>query len=191
MSEQLKLALICGSVRMGRKSPMVAEHLIKQIEMHYPGVAIDYIDLADHPLPVMQERRGHHNNLPAAVEKLGVQLEEADAILVVTPKYNGGYPGVLKNALDYFYDEFTKKPVGIVSVSSGRMGGNLAHQMLVNLFMRVGSFVSPARLYIAEVSKNFDENGNLQNEHIVKSVQRFVDEYFWFTEAIIAKKHKQ
>ena len=190
MSETINIAVLNGSVRMGRKSPQVAEYLVQQLNNSGDNVKAHYLDLAEYNLPIMQERRGIHPNLPASAEKLGVALENADALIVVTPEYNGGYPGVLKNALDYYYDELTKKPVGVVSVSSGRMGAIQAWEKLVALFVKIGSFMANARFHVGEVGNVFDEDGNVTSEHFEKSAARFVRDYLWFTDAILTKKRK-
>jgi azobenzene reductase len=184
-----ELAILCGSVRQGRKSIYVANWFAQSMAK-VPGITVNFLDLADYDLPIMSERRGKHPNLPEAAEKLGAHLERADALLIVSPEYNGSYPGVLKNALDYYYDEFAKKPVGLVTVSGGRQGGISALLALQVLFVKVGSFVSPAKMQVAEVEKVFDEHGTTDNEHFLKSAQRFVTDYLWFAEAILAKKQK-
>lgn len=182
-----EIAILCGSVRQGRQSIHVANWFATQLAK-MPGVTVNFLDLAEYDLPIMSERRGRHPNLPAVAEKLGAQLERADALVVVSPEYNGSYPGALKNALDYYYDELSKKPVGFVTVSGGRLGGISALLALQLLFIKVGAFVSPAKMQVAEVEKVFDEHGTTGNEHFLKSAQRFIADYLWFAEAILAKK---
>lgn len=189
MAQSIKIAVLNGSVRMGRKSPAVAEYLVKQLEKE-ENFDITYLDLREYNLPIMHERRGIHPNLPPMAEKLGTQLEEADAILVVTPEYNGGYPGVLKNALDYYYDEISKKPVGVVSVSSGQQGGIQAWQALTGLFLKVGSFVAPARLHVAQVAEVFNDEGNVVSDYFTKSTDLYLKNLLWFIEALVEKKRK-
>lgn len=186
----MKLAVFCGSVRMGRKSPLVAKYITEEFKNSGAAISVTYIDLAEHNLPIMQERRGQHPNLPAVVDKLGQLLDDADAFVFVTPEYNGGYPGVLKNALDYFLDEFRKKPIGVISVSSGRMGGNHAWRALAALFMRIGAFVAPARFHVAEVGKAFNDDGEVVSDHFKKSAARFKDDFLWFADAIMTKKNR-
>jgi len=186
-SINFEIAVLCGSVRMGRQSPAVARYFADALAKQ-PGVKVNYIDLAEYDLPIMMERRGKHPNLPAAAEKLGAQLQNADALVVVSPEYNGSYPGALKNALDYYYDELSKKPVGLVTVSGGRLGGISALLALQVLFLKVGAIVSPAKMQVAEVTKVFDEHGATDNEHFIKSAQRFIVDFMWLAEAILAKK---
>jgi azobenzene reductase len=82
----------------------------------------------------------------------------------------------------------SKKPVGLVTVSGGRLGGISALAALQLLFVKVGAFVSPAKMQVAEVDKVFDEHGNTDNEHFLKSAQRFNTDFLWLIEAILAKK---
>lgn len=190
MSNAIEIAILNGSVRMGRKSPQVAEYLAQKLTGDYENITVNYLDLADFNLPIMQERRGIHPNLPTSAEKLGVELERADALIVVTPEYNGGYPGVLKNALDYYYDEISKKPVGVVSVSSGRMGAIQAWEKLVGLFVKIGAFMANARLHVGEIDKVFDEDLRVTSGHFEKSATKFVRDYLWFVDAILTKQRK-
>ncbi len=175
---------------MGRKSPAVAEYFIKLLEQN-DNIEVTYLDLREYNLPIMQERRGIHPNLPPMAENLGAQLEDTDALIVVTPEYNGGYPGVLKNALDYFYDEITKKPVGVISVSSGQQGGIQAWQALTSMFLKVGSFVAPSRLHVAQVAEVFNEQGEAVSEYFIKSSASYTKNFLWFAQAIITKKRAE
>lgn len=73
---------------------------------------------------------------------------------------NNGYPGVLKNALDYLLPEYKRKPIGIVTVSAGGFGGIncLAQLRLVALGM--GAFPILAALPVSRVQDAFDDAGN-------------------------------
>lgn len=190
MSKPIEIAVLSGSVRMGRKSPQVAEYLVSKLKESDKNIQVHYLDLAEYNLPIMQERRGIHPNLPADAEKLGAQLENADAIIIVSPEYHGGYPGVLKNALDYFGDEFRKKPMAVVSVSSGIQGGVQAWEKLVGMFAKIGAFMASARMNVPSVGDLFDDEGKVQNDRFEKSAAKFIQEYLWFVEAIVEKKRK-
>ena len=70
--------------------------------------------------------------IPASVSTLRGAVAEADAILVVTPEYNGSIPGVLKNAIDwlsrpYGQSALSAKPLAVVGAAMGRYGGVWAH----------------------------------------------------------------
>lgn len=188
MSKPIHIAVLSGSVRIGRQSPQVAEHLVQQLESEHKNTTVEYLDLKDYDLPVMQERRGMHPNLPEAAEKLGLRLEAADAIIVVSPEYNGGYPGALKNGLDYYYAELTKKPIGIVSVSGGQQGAIQAWEKLVGLFAKIGSYIAPTRMHVANVEDVFDDNRKMTSAFYRKASDKYLADFLWFAEAIVAKK---
>ena len=69
--------------------------------------------------------------LPPAVARLKTAIAGADGLVIVTPEYNAGIPGVLKNAIDWvsrpaFASPFVELPVALVAASPGRRGGRRA-----------------------------------------------------------------
>lgn len=120
----LRLTILLGSVREGRLGPAVADWFTSRVRAR-DGLAVDVIDLADHPLPLTLP--GYAGALSAETarerEQLSARLAAADAFAVVTPEYNHTFPAGLKNFLDWFLDEWAAKPVGFVSY--GGMGGGL------------------------------------------------------------------
>jgi chromate reductase len=86
--------------------------------------------------------------LPAVVADLKRQVADADAVLIVTPEYNYGIPGGLKNVLDWlsrpaFESVFAHKPVGVMSVSPGATGGARAQAQLKNVLLSMVAQVFP------------------------------------------------
>jgi len=83
------------------------------------GVTAELIDLRNYPLPFYDEPMGPAGLQGKYSTEIATQwakkVAEADAYIVATPEYNHGYPAVLKNALDYAYNEWNKKPIGFVS----------------------------------------------------------------------------
>jgi NAD(P)H-dependent FMN reductase len=55
--------------------------------------------------------------------KFSATIERCDGLIIVTPEYNHGYPGLLKHALDMNLKEYIHKAVGICGVSAGPFGG--------------------------------------------------------------------
>lgn len=182
-----KVAVILGSVRRGRQSPAAAHYVIQRLT-ESGRFSPELIDLAEYDLPIMEERLHVRDDAPASVRLMGEKLMQADAIVVVTPEYNNGYPGVLKNAIDYFLPEFKRKPVGIVTTSSGPFGGINALAQLRQVFMLVGAYPLPARLPIPFIQDAFDDKQLPKDAGVVKTTTRFLDELLWLTEAVVAKK---
>ncbi|WP_284747904.1 NADPH-dependent FMN reductase [Amycolatopsis sp. RTGN1] len=125
----LKLAVILGSTRPGRKGAAVADWVLTKAKER---TRADYelIDLLDYPLPHLDEAvpasrgayAGEHTKAWAA--KIG----EYDGYVFVTPEYNHSTSGVLKNAIDYLYAEWNNKAAAFVSY--GALGGTRAIEHL-------------------------------------------------------------
>ena len=115
----------------------------------------------------------------------------AAALIIVAPEYNNGYPGVLKNALDYLLPEYERKPIGIVTVSAGGFGGIncLAQLRLVTLGM--GAFPIPESLPVSRVRDSFRDDGTPNDPAYEKRAAVFLDEVLWFAEAIADRKAKE
>ncbi|HEY0474751.1 MAG TPA: NAD(P)H-dependent oxidoreductase [Kribbella sp.] len=117
---KLQLAVIIGSTRHGRFGPTVADWFVRQA-VRRGDFAVDLIDLANADLPATLSDTGEPT--PATVAVLAPRLAAADAFAVVTPEYNCGFPAPLKTALDWYYEEWHAKPVGIIAY--GRESGGL------------------------------------------------------------------
>src|SRR5262249_31251188 len=113
------------------------------------------------------------------------KLAAADGLVIVSPEYKGGYPGVLKNALDHLEAGiFKRKPIGIVTVSAGNFGGLgcLAQLRLVCLAM--GGVPVPVVFPVASVDSAFDEAGTPLDPKLVDRRGKFLDELLWYTQTL-------
>jgi len=179
--------VILGSVRRGRKSPIAARFVVERLRRS-GKFEPELIDLAECNLPMMEERLRFCDDPPPLVVEMGAKLTRADAIVVVSPEYNSGYPGVLKNALDYFLPEYKRKPIGIVTVSSGGFGGVSALAQLRLVFLAMGAYPIAIGLRVSRVQDAFDENDNPKDPLLEKAAEAFTAELLWLTEAITVKR---
>jgi NAD(P)H-dependent FMN reductase len=179
--------VILGSVRRGRKSPIAARFVVERLRRS-GKFEPELLDLAEYNLPIMEERLRFRDDPPPVVVEMGAKLARADAIVVVSPEYNNGYPGVLKNALDYFLPEYKRKPVGIVTVSGGGFGGINALAQLRLVFLAMGAYPISIKLPVSRVQDAFDENDNPKDPLLEKAAAAFTAELLWLTEAIAMKK---
>lgn len=185
-TDTMKIAILLGSVRMGRQTHKAAYYLEEKLTNR--NIQTDLIDLAETQLPVLRERVGQHPEPPENAEEISKRLHNADALLLVTPEYHGSISGVLKNAIDYFWSEFQKKPIGVVAASSGGFGGINASTHLQQIILSVGAYPMPLKLLVPQVHKAFDESYEPQNKKIIKSTEKFLDEFLWFADALHQKK---
>lgn len=149
------------------------------------------IDLAEHPLPMMEDENGKLRNPTGDISQIGTQLKEADAMILVSPEYHGSFSGVLKNALDFYWAEFKKKPIGVVTTGSGKMGGINASIQMQHVVLSLGAYPVPTKLLIPEIQHAFNDQFEPMREDIIKNSERFLNEFSWFAKAIVNAKAEQ
>ncbi|MGV6847109.1 MAG: NADPH-dependent FMN reductase [Marinibacterium sp.] len=118
--------------------------------------------------------------VPAAVQALADAIKAADAVVISTPEYNKGPPGVLKNALDWISvakgAPWKAKPVAVMSAAAGRAGGERA-QLILRTFLvpfqpRV---IAGPEMHLADAGNQYDENGHLTGDLYIKTLQQLMD----------------
>src|SRR5260221_4410039 len=134
-----KLMVIIASTRPGRLGLPIANWAISEIEKH-GDFEVDVADLALMDLPMLDEPHHpiHRNYTKPHTIAWSKRVDAADAILIVTPEYNYGMPGSLKNALDFLSHESNSKPVAFVSyggMSGGMRSVQMAKQVVTTLKM--------------------------------------------------------
>jgi chromate reductase len=155
---------IAGSLRAGSFNRSL---LRAAQELAPPGMEITTFDLA--PIPLYNgdvEAKGD----PEPVAALKAAIRQADALLIVTPEYNFGVPGVLKNAIDWVSrpprgSALNGKPAAIMGATPG-MGGTGRAQMQLRqafVFTQTHALLSPEVL-VARAQEKFDASGRLTDE---------------------------
>jgi NAD(P)H-dependent FMN reductase len=181
------IPVILGSTRRNRESVKVARFALNSLQA-IGGVETELLDLQELNFPIMEERLRMRDDPPAGLADFSAKIARADAVVIVTPEYNSGYPGVLKNALDYLYAEYKRKPFGIITVSAGGFGGILCLASLRQVVLALGGVPIPASLPVSKVQESFSADGKPADPAFQKRAQAFFDELMWFTEAF-ANQH--
>ena len=117
-----RIMIIIGSVRPGRVGLPVSHWVSDRVAA--AGHEVDLVDLAELNLPFMDEPEHPAKRAYTKPHTIAwsARVEQADAVLLVSPEYNHSYSPALKNALDYLAHEWQAKPVGVVSYG-GASGG--------------------------------------------------------------------
>lgn len=125
----LKLAIIIGSTRPGRKAEAVA-HWVHEIARKRRDAEFDLVDIQDFDLPLLDEPvpPSMHQYSKPHTKAWAAKIAAYDGFVFVTPEYNHGPSAALKNALDYLYAEWNNKVAGFVSYGSA--GGARAVEQL-------------------------------------------------------------
>lgn len=125
----IKIALIIGSTRPGRKAEVVARW-VHEIAKKRSDAEFELVDIKDFNLPLLDEAippsMGQYSQ--PHTKAWAAKIESFDAYVFVTPEYNHGISGALKNAIDYLYREWNNKAAGFVGY--GSVGGTRAVEQL-------------------------------------------------------------
>ncbi|MBO1348880.1 MAG: NAD(P)H-dependent oxidoreductase [Hormoscilla sp. GUM202] len=185
---KLSIPILLGSCRIGRESLKIAKFILGEL-VDRNQIDTELIDLGEYNLPMLEERLQDSSNPAPNVLQFCSKLGQADGILIVTPEYKNGYPGVLKNALDYLQPQALKyKPIGICTVSSGGFGGLDCLAQLRLVCLALGGLPIPDKLPISHVQEVFDENGNLCDLRLKTKLESFINQLVWYCEAMVNQK---
>lgn len=125
----LKVAIIIGSTRPGRKADTVADWVLN-IAARRDDASFEIVDIADFDLPLLDEpmppSMGQYSQ--PHTKAWAARIADFDAFVFVTPEYNHSMSGSLKNAIDFLYREWNDKAAGFVSY--GSVGGARAVEQL-------------------------------------------------------------
>lgn len=136
----MKIGIINGSTRSASNTAAVIAYILPHLRSTFPTADFELIHLTEskhHPLPPVLGDiiPAVHDvpSLPDAYSHPDVRAWSAtvlawDAVLVVTPQYNWGIPGPLKNAFDHLYKEWSAKPVAAITLG-GHGGTKVAQQL--------------------------------------------------------------
>lgn len=159
--------VIVGSVRTGRVGKQVADWVMKKARAYDGRLEFELVDLKkvnlpflDEPVPARMSDRYVHEH----TKRWSRMMKEADALVLVTPEYNHGYPAALKNAIDFLYSEWEGMPVALVGY--GAKGATQAIRQLREVLNAVGMKVLEDPLGIDLVWEALDKDGNVKPENI-------------------------
>jgi len=189
----MKIAVILGSIRGIRRGGRVAKWLMPQLAK-YENVSVEFLDLVDYPLPFYNESDSPEGLEGKYINDLGkkwaAKIGEADGFIILTPEYNHGTSAVLKNALDWVYYEWNKKPVSFISYSTNAAGGIRAVEQLRQNVVELQMAPLSYSIHITYVLDTIDEEGNLLKGHFNERLEELMKELLWWTEALKIAKAK-
>jgi len=184
----LVMPVILGSVRSDRQGLRAARFLVAQLEAR--GIEAPLVDPAALQLPLLDRMYKEYprGEAPPALEALATLYRRSDAFVVVSAEYNHAIPPALSNTLDHFLEEYSWRPSAICCYSAGQYGGVRAAMQLRAMMGELGASSIPSLLPIPRIGKALDAEGNAQEEWLSRAAGRFLDELFWYAEALAAKR---
>ena len=150
------IPVILGTARVGRESEKVANFILD--ETRKAGFETALLDVRDYRIEATDK-----TGLIPQAKKLAPNIEKADALIIVSPEYNHGYPGELKMMIDMLYPQYAGKPIGICGVSSAGLGGARMVEQLKPVVVELHMFPIREALYFPNVKDLFDEKGKIKD----------------------------
>jgi NAD(P)H-dependent FMN reductase len=132
----LRIAIIIGSTRPGRKGEAIAKWAY-QIAKKRSDAEFELVDIQDYDLPLLDEpmspMMGPDHYTHQHTKTWSAKIASFDAYVFVTPEYNHATSGALKNAIDFLYHEWVNKAAGFVGY-----GGASGTRAVENLRLIMG-----------------------------------------------------
>ena len=188
MNNNLSIKVIVGSTREGRFGDKAAAWVENELNKH-EGLAVEIVDLRDYEMPFFDNaispsfiKEPYTNE---AVKRFTQKIEESSTFIVVTPEYNHGTSGVLKNAFDWVSREWNEKPIAFVSY--GSVGGARAVEQLRLTAIELQMAPIRQAVHIPQHWTLLDEKGNLKEgalESFTKSAEAMLVQLIWWTRAL-------
>lgn len=185
----MQILIFAGSTRQdsyNRKLAKVAASIAEQ-----QGAQPCLLELSDYDIPLYNadlEARG----TPADVIRLKQAMHSHAAWIVCSPEYNGSYPALLKNAIDWASSPvkgdaqwsdgvlpFRNKIVGMASASPGGLGGLRAQSHLAALLLNLECWVAPRSHAVSHAAEAFDAQGHLLRTQNQQGMEALVQQVLW------------
>ena len=177
---------ISGSLRAGSFNTALLRAAQQQAG---DGIAFDAVTL--HGIPLYDGDAEARDGLPAAVTTLKDRIIASDGVLLVTPEYNNGIPGVFKNAIDWLSRPaadiarvFGDKPFALVGASPGGFGTILSQNHWLPVLKTLGvQLWAGNRLMVSRAGSAFDADGELVDAKLREQLAGFVQGFATFAAA--------
>jgi NAD(P)H-dependent FMN reductase len=174
--------MIVGTNRPGSNTRKVARH----IEGIYRelGVPLEILDLAELPAEIFAATS--YAQKPASFGRFSEVILRASGLVVVTPEYNGGLPGVLKYFIDMlkFPESFEKRPVCFVGLAAGMWGALRPVEQLQALFAYRNAYVYPERVFLPGINDLLTDQGVLNDPEILERLKAQATGFIDFVERL-------
>jgi NAD(P)H-dependent FMN reductase len=179
----MNIEIISGSPRTEsvtfREALFLKNYLLNQTA-HQAGI----IDVREWNFPALQQGVfSSVDNTPAEYKPLAQRMFAANAFIIVTPEYNGSYTPAMKSIFDHFPKQ-VHKAFGVVTASTGALGGVRSSQQLLLLIPALFGIASPYMLVTPHVDKKFNAQGELTDAAFEHSIKTFVHEFLWLAERL-------
>ena len=180
------IVIISGTNRPGSNTRKVTSH----VEGIYKklGVRIQVLDLAQLPPEILSPTS--YAEKPDSFKEFTDAILTSDGLVVITPEYNGGIPGILKYFIDMlpFPESFSQRPVCFIGLAMGMWGALRPVEQLQAIFGYRNALIFPERVFMPGIGKLLDASGQFTSPDIPKRLEAQAAGYIDFVEKLKGKK---
>ena len=177
------ITIICGTDRKDSMTSIVANHVFESVKEK--TTEVQYLTLNN--LPTSFYASGHYNPDNHNDEMNAMQDQyfiNAEKLIIISPEYNGSYPGVLKHLIDLlsvrkYKDTFSGKKAALIGVAAGRAGNLRGLDHLADSLMHMGVFVYPNKLPLSSIKGSVD-GGSLKPDSIQAPIDQIIEGFINF-----------
>lgn len=185
-----KIGIVVGTTRQGRFGDKPAEW-IHGIASTRSNLEVELIDLRDYPLPLFDEPASPAWAAPTnlVAQRWAAKLGTLDGLILVTAEYNHGPSAALKNALDYAYTEFNRKPVAFVGYGGVGAARAIEQLRLVTAELQMASVRNAVHMGMTEFMGVWQQGKAFKDyPHLAQSAAAMLDELAWWATALKAAR---
>ena len=173
----MKLAIFSGSTREGSINRKLERALLPMLNAESFDVTV--VSLADYAMPLYDGDWEDKNGAPDTAKALAKVLSAQDAVIVVTPEYNGSLPPLLKNTIDWMtrigdMSQYHNPVWAIAACTPGPMSGIMVMRQVQYILTRIGTQVLQNQLGVGNASEAFNDDGSLANDRNIDMAKKLI-----------------
>jgi Predicted flavoprotein len=178
----LNIQIIVGSVREGRRGRAIGEWAYR-VASARKDMVVELIDIKEWNLPMFDLAKppimGEYEPLQ---QRWADKIKQADGYLFICPEYNHSFPASLKNALDYLYEEWGRKPASCIGY--GPSGGIRAVEQLRLVLVELNMAPLGSALHLFNVHKKIENDLYHGDEKDAANLHRVLDDLLWWSQTL-------
>lgn len=188
--QQFRIGIVISTTREGRFAEKPTQWLLQHLEM-FPEIGAEIVDLRDFPMPFFEEETSPAYASPRCAEarSWAAKVAEMDGFIFVTAEYNRSIPGVLKNALDYAYHEFNRKPAAFLGYGGVGAARAIEQLRLICVELQLAPLRNAVHIGMEQYLATASGDRRLDDfEFLNASATSMIQDLIWWTRALGAAR---
>lgn len=177
-----KITIIAGTNRKGSNTLKVAKQVREMYQQS--GAEVELLDLSQLPAEIFTPDA--YETKPDSFQPFSEAVLKSDGLVVITPEYNGGPPGILKFFIDMlkFPESFDSRPVAFIGIAAGNWGALRPVEQLQQIFGYRNAYIYPRRVFIPGVVEVLNDGGKIKDADLKLRLETQVEGFLEFVEAV-------